>query len=157
MCSAALVHREFSLTTRAECGLCGFLTLDMFVMLANHRCERFNQPKGSMSMAPQSVYNIQGVALSAVAICASKPAGFHPWKCGSLRLSEIAIEEWFSLLRAQSSNSQLSARGYFAASTRAAMKHGRQLNKIKSKTFPDEPALTEEQRLGMMWNVYECI
>lgn len=157
MCSASLLHRDFGLATRAECGLCGFLTLDMFVMQANQRCDKFNQPKGSMSMAPQTTFNIQAVALSAVAIAASKPAGFHPWKCGSVRMSELAIEEWFSLLRAQSANSQLSARGYFAASTRAALKHGRQLNKVKATSFPEEPALSQEQRLGMPWNVWNCL
>lgn len=148
LCQGALLHRNLSLQSRCECGLAGFLLLDLYKMLSNQRSSRLGQPRGSMFMSPQTMYNIQGVSLIASVICVSKDPNFHPWKVGSCRLSELPIEEWFSLLRRQSANAQLNCRAFFQASCRSSLKHGRQLNSIKPVKRSPEPPLTEEVSLG---------
>lgn len=142
---APVMSKNLSVIQRAECGLCGFLALDMFKCMAEARCASLEMPKGSMFMAPQTVYNLQGAALSIVCLCIQKDENWNPFRYGSARLTEMGVEEWFSLLRKQSCNAQLSARSFFQAAGRAQMKHGRLLNNLKATDSPPQPALTEDQ------------
>ena len=81
----------------------------------------------------------------------TKDANMSPWKYGSARWSELPIEQWFSFIRAQSSNAQVSARGYFKAASRVMLKHGQKLEKEEPVFNPGEPPLTEEELLGSRW------
>ena len=60
----------------------------------------------------------------------------RPWTLASMlggngfgRLSELTVEQHFSMLRAQSNNAQLTARAYFKAAARVALKVGKGLKK----------------------------
>ena len=166
MCVSSLLHRSMTLQDRAEAGLAGFLSLDVFRMVAEEKCEEWGLPRGSLFLAGQTCFNIQGVALSAAVLTLCKDANWHPWKQGTCRLSELPVEEWFSLLRRQSANAQLSARGYFAAGARTLMKHGRLLNHEKAMERKPEKPLTEDEcldRIGLavfklgLDGAYECL
>lgn len=149
MCISPILHRHLPLAARCELGLAGFLSLDMFQVMATETCARLNAPTGSCWMAPQTQYNLQGTALAAVMICITKDPQWHPWKIGRGRLSELGVEEWFSFLRSQSPNSQLTARSFWQAGAKTQMKHGKDLNKAKPVSFSPEEALTDEQTLGI--------
>ena len=149
MCTAPLLHRHLSLAARCELGLAGFLVLDLFQVMATDFCNRASLPTGSCWMAAQTQFNLQGCALSAVLICISKDASWHPWKMGRGRLSELSVEEWFAALRQQSPNSQLSCRSFFKAAARTQLQNGKRLNASKPPSYSDEPALTEEQLLAI--------
>lgn len=82
-------------------------------------------------MATQTVTNLQAACLSGVLLTHTKEECFNPWGAGHCRLSELSIEEFFSLVRRQSNNAQLSCRGYFQASARVSVKMGAELNKLK--------------------------
>ena len=60
----------------------------------------------------------------------------------------LPIEQWFSFVRGQSPNSQVSARGYFQASARVTLKHGQKLTKQVAELHRGEEPLSEEQFLG---------
>lgn len=146
LCTSPLLHRNLSLSDRCELSLAGFLVLDLYRMYAESECSKAT--KGSFFMAPQTMFNLQGVALSTALITISKDDHFHPWKVGTVRMSEMAVEEWFGLQRKQSANSQLSARGFWKAGARTQLHHGKLLNKEKCMQHKPEPCLTEEQSLG---------
>lgn len=139
------MHRNLSLPARAECAISGFLCLDIFKVLADERALHHGLPRGSQFMAPQTVHNLQGVALISAVICATKDANWHPWACGTARVTELCVEEWFSLLRRQSSNSQLSTRAFWQAGARQALKHSKILNKLKPIVRPPEQPLSDEE------------
>jgi hypothetical protein len=65
--------------------------------------------------------------------------GFNAWGNGFGRLSELTVEQHFSMLRAQSNNAQLTARAYFKAAARVALKVGKGLNKEKPHTASTKP------------------
>ena len=157
MCTSPLLHKNLPLSLRCEISLAGFLSLDMFKILADETCQSFGSPTGSCFMAPQTVYNLQGVALATVVITVTKDAEWQPWRHGECRLAELPIEEFFSFLRRQSSNSQLSARGYFQASARTAMKHGKLLNALKPADFKGGEPPLEDAVLLVRMNVESCI
>ena len=150
-------HTDISLLERCEIALTGFLTLDVFKFLADDTCETFGLPKGSCYMAPQSVANLQAIALSMVAYCVSKPATFHPFRHGFARMTELAIEQVFGQLRVQSRNAQLSTRGFLQADARLAMRNGKLLNREKPQELQERPHLTEDQFLGICMNLYEVV
>ena len=125
MCIAPLLHKNLSMALRCETALTGFITMDLFSMLAGIKCYRMKLPKGSNFMAGQT----QGCALSAIVITLTKGHELDPWRKGFGRLSELAIEQHFGHLRSQSQNSQLSCRGYWQASARDAMKAAKNLDK----------------------------
>ena len=83
---------------------------DLWFLLAQDRCTEMCLPKGSCSMAPQTIYNLQGCALVSVVMTITLQEEWAPWRNGQCRLWELPIEERFSLLRRQSSNAQLSCR-----------------------------------------------
>ena len=151
MATAPILHQKLSLKDRCECGLTGFLALDVFRCLAEERCSSYDMPKGSMFMAPQTSYNLMGSALIATCICICKDPNFHPWKVGTARLSEMAVEEWFSMLRRQSSNAQLSARSFFQAAARMQQKNGKTLNNLRATQPKPEPPLTEQEPLSRLF------
>ena len=94
MCVSSLLHRNMTLQDRAEAGLAGFLSLDLFRMVAEEKAEELAVPQGSLFMSGQTCFNIQGVALSATVLTLCKDANWHPWKQGTCRLSELPVEEW---------------------------------------------------------------
>ena len=148
-CIAPAFHKDLSLEDRCEISLSGFALVDIFRFLADVKSNDLGVPRGSNFLAAQTCYNMQGVALTIAAICRSKPATFSPWTNGFGRLSELSVEEMFSALRAQTGNSQLSARAYFQCSARNAMRTSRHLNKTKRASLKSSKTLTEEQFLGI--------
>ena len=146
---ASVMNTNLSLRQRCVVGLCGFICLDVFDLVSAHSASQHNLPKGSCSMASQTTRNLQAVGLSGVILTVAKPAHLHPWARGHGRLTEIAIEQFFSSLRQQSSNSQLSCRAYWQASARQALRTKQTLTKIKLPQDADEPALDDAALLGV--------
>ena len=95
MAVAPSMHRELSLLARCEVAMTGFVCLDLFRMVADQKASLRGVPRGSMFMAPQTMANLQGVALSVIAICISKPPSWSPWRRGTARVSEITVEQFF--------------------------------------------------------------
>lgn len=151
MCLCPLLHRSMSLESRCENGLSGYLALDIFQMLANETTERMRLPRGSGFMASQASGNLISCALAGVVLCLTKDPSFQPWCHGNLRLSELPIEQWFSFLRSQSPNSQLSCRSFWQADARMMLRVGKQLNQEKPIPLGAEPPLSEEQCLGCIY------
>lgn len=147
MALSPALHTDISLLERCEIALAGFLTLDIFKFLADDTCETFGLPRGSCYMAPQTVSNLQAIALSMIAYCVSKPATFQPFRHGFARMTELAIEQVFGQLRVQSRNAQLSTRGFLQADARLAMRNGKLLNREKPQEQREEPHLTEDEFL----------
>ena len=152
LCISPLLHGNLQLADRAEVGLAGFIVCDLWFMLQQTRCSAMGLPKGSCGMAPQTVYNLQGCALIGIVMTLTLQEQWSPWHRGQCRLSELAIEEWFSLLRRQSSNSQLSTRAFWQAGTRQSFKHGSLLNREKAEKRKDEKPLTEQELLGHLYH-----
>lgn len=123
-------------------------------------CQKQGLPHGSCYLARQTVQTLQSIALQTVVICNTKPSGLAPWSHGHARLSEISIEEHFGVLRSQSSNSQLSTRGYMQASALQSMKTAKILAETQDPPSPEgmaEAALDEKTLLGecmwMLWSI----
>ena len=134
--------------TRCEVGISGFVSLDVFRMLSLELASKMGAPTGSTFLAPQTCHNLQSACLSGVVMCLVKHEAWKCWDHGHARLSELSIEEWFSYCRRQSPNAQLSARGFFSASARVALKNGRLLNQEKAPSFiQTERALTDDEFL----------
>ena len=150
MCIAPANHKPLSLSERCELSLAGFISLDLFKILADQLCSERGLPKGTLYFANQTLENLQSTALNTVLLACTKPSHWSPWQHGFCRVSELPIEQYFGHLRVQSQNAQLSSRSYWLASARTAFKTGRELNQ-KGKTVPvkkPEPCLTEKQPLG---------
>lgn len=149
LCVASVLHRDrkVSLKIRCEWAISGFLVIDVMKVISDETCRRMRLPKGSCYMAGQTCTNLQSSALAIALLCFSKDPTFLPWRNGSARLSELPVEQHFSMCRSQSVNSQLSARAFWKASARVALKHGRILNQAKPVDIREEP-LTEEESLG---------
>ena len=126
---APALHKDLSLRQRCELAACGFVCCDLFRMLAALKCKELKPPKGSMFAAPQTIANIQAVALIVMAISCSKPESWTPWKRGNGRLSEISIEQFFGMVRSQSPNSQHTIRSYWQAAARCCLKTGASLTR----------------------------
>lgn len=144
LCGAPLLHRKLRLQQRCEIALSGFLIVDLFRLDSEERCAALKLPRGSLSMAPQTCQNLQSAALSAVVVCLAKDAQFQPFETGFGRLSELSVEQRFSMLRRQSMNSQLSCRSYWQASARHSMVQQRKMAKEIPSTAT-APALTEAE------------
>ena len=119
LCVASLLNKMLTTMERVETGLAGFLCVDIFRILAAHKCDKMRLPTGSTFMASQTCSNLQSCALASVVMCVTKHREFDPWRSGDCRLSELSIEQYFGHLRIQSSNSQLSTRAYFHAAWKA--------------------------------------
>lgn len=66
-------------------------------------------------------------------------------------MTELAIEEHFSMLRRQSPNSQLSARAFWQAAARVSIKTGHTLNMEEPASISSEPALAPDE-----WHDIKC-
>eukprot|EP00438_Fugacium_kawagutii_P028424 Skav221014 [mRNA] locus=scaffold2350:235252:241894:- [translate_table: standard] len=115
LCLAPLQHRDMPLFMRCEVGVSGFVFLDLMKMCSEQLASKIGAPTGSTFLAGQTVTNIQSCALVGVIMTCTIEPWFQPWRYGSCRLTEMAIEEHFSACRRQSSNSQLSARAFWQA------------------------------------------
>lgn len=143
----SLITKSFTLQERLELAVSGYVAMDLFSLLAAEPCRKMKLPTGSTFLASQTRINIQAVSLATICVCASKSSQMNPWSAGNVRLSELAIEEFFGMIRSQSSTGQLSSRGYFQASARNSLKMLKQME--HNKHLPDgEPALTDEQQPG---------
>lgn len=149
------LHRSVSLQHRCELGVSGFVGLDIMRMLAEETCTRFNVPTGSTFYAGQTLSNLQATCLSGILVTLTKPTDFDPWTRGHCRLSELPIEEHFSLLRRQSGNAQLSCRGFWQAAARVSLKTGVDLNREKPFTLQGQPALSPEECLSRLLNTFD--
>lgn len=132
---------------RCELGLCGFICLDLFRLLADRACQERQLPKGSLFYAGQTMSTLQSVSLAGVAMCVSKPSEFTCWQSGLARCSELPIEQHFGHLRSQSASAQLSARSFFMASARQSLKVSKTLNHSKPKPAKAEKPLSDQQLL----------
>lgn len=151
LCVAPSMHSFLSIGERCENAISGFILLDLWKVVADAKALSLQVGKGTTWMAGQTMHNLQGVAISTIAICLEKSASWLPWKNGFARLSEISIEEHFGFLRSQVANAVLSTRGFFLADCRQSHKTNKILNSSSSKLVPEEglePALTNEQLLG---------
>ena len=101
-------------------------------------------------MASQTQYNLQGTALSTIALCVAKCDDFMPWRYGFARLSELAIEHQFGHLRSQVASAQLSTRGFWHADARQSLKVNDVLNKCKPTPAATERALNDSESLAMI-------
>ena len=151
--AAPLMHRDLSLSQRCQAGLEGFLALDLFTLLADTTAKSLKLPKGSCAMAPQTVLNLQSASLAGVLLTCTKDALFEPYK-GFGRLSELPVEQYFSALRSQVANSQLSGRAYFQASTRQSLVVNKVLKDQKAPST-GTTALKPTELLGS-FSVYPC-
>ena len=156
MCIAPLLHKSLSMALRCETALTGFITMDLFSMLAGIKCYRNKLPKGSQFMASQTQHNLQACALAAIVITLTKGQELDPWRRGFARLSELAIEQHFGHLRGQSQNSQLTCRGYWQASARSAMKAAKNLDKENPLPGTESP-LTDEEFLDSTRPLYTIV
>ena len=145
---APLLHTDLTMETRAELAAAGFTALELFKLLSEERCRDMKLPKGSCQMAPQSIANLVGVSLHVLVMSVTLDPEMDPWRFGTLRLSELPVEQWFSACRAQSNNSQLSTRGYWQASARTSLKNSKVLNSQKAVGLGNHRPLTEDEFLG---------
>ena len=143
---APLLTKSLNLEQRVETAVSGFVSIDLFAALATLKCTKSGLPTGSCFMAGQTAFNLQSVCLAAIVIGVTKSPEMNPWKYGSCRVAELAIEQFFGTLRNQSSTAQLSCRAYWQAGSRDALKVVRELEKQKPAGL-GEPPLTDEQQL----------
>lgn len=151
MSLSPLLRTNLSLENRCELALTSFLSWELFEMLSVERAQEMGLPKGSCFLASQSLSNLIGCAMSAVVMTLTLDATFDPWQYGSMRLSELGVEEFFSQLRAQSSNSQLNTRAYFLASARTSLKNSKKLNAAKPARPGQVQALSEDVCLACVY------
>ena len=150
LAAAPVLNKNISLCQRCELALTGYLALDVFHMLSERRCLAMGLPKGSCGMAGQTRTNLQACCLSIISLALSKDKTFNPFTFGFGRIAELGIEHHFASLRKQSPNSQLSARGFWAADCRQALR----ANKVAMQEKPPgagDGALSHEQFLGQGW------
>ena len=152
LCLAPIAHRELKMAERAEIALSGFLAMDLFKLVSDKKCREMQLPAGSCWFAGQTMQNLQSVALSAVALTLSKPEWMNVFEHGTLRLSEVSIEQHFGHLRSQAKNALLTARSYFVANARQSMRTSDRMNKMKPPKPPKaelvEDPLSDEQPLS---------
>lgn len=131
MCVAPSMHSLLTVAERCEVALSGYICMDLFSMLAKEKCRTLQLPGGSTFMAVQTCSTLQHVALSVVLICLTMEDGFDAWTSGTARLTELPIEYHFGYLRCMMSNSQFSARQFFACDAKQAAKTGKALNNCR--------------------------
>ena len=145
LCLGPSMCKGWPLFERCENAAAGFVAVDVFRMLAKKRASEARLPTGSCFLASQTAFNVQGAALTVLAMSISKPAGCTPWVFGQSRISEISIEQHFGMLRSQSANSHLSMRSFLQASARRSLLLNDELNRKQKHIARPEPALTEAQ------------
>ena len=123
-----------TLFDRATNALAGFALLDLLQIPAALECSRRSLPKGSLWLAAETQRNLQHCALGLISFCLGKNPQGNPWTPGDHRLSELPVEMFFGRLRTQSSSAQLTAKSYWTAGSRDAM---REHMKQKRRGDPD--------------------
>lgn len=103
------MHGALTLATRCELTICGHICYDLWALTSSQREKEQNVAKGKFQLAHQTRRNLQAVALSTVAMCASKSDDWDAFRHPH-GLSEIHIERFFGRLRAYSASGDLSAR-----------------------------------------------
>ena len=142
---APVLNRSLTLMQRCEVGLSGFVALNLFQQLAaDLACEK-SFPTGSLGMASQTTRNLQSANLAAVALTLSKRTDFEPWRQGFGRISELPVEQFFSSVRGQSPNSQLSCRAYWQASARQSLKLKKAIVKEAAPPLEGDEPLSDEK------------
>ena len=126
---APAVHSGLTMEERVELGISGFIALDLWALVSTKMEKDTGVGKGKMQMANQTRRALQDIALSVVAMCASKPEAWAPWSRPHT-LSEIHLERYFGQLRSQFTNSDMNARSYFAAAARVARATAKKVSKI---------------------------
>ena len=139
------MHRSMKLMMRCQASMEGFLILDMFKITAEATAKRKGLPRGACFLAPQTLENLQLVAMSTILVCISKEEEGDPFARGHLRMTELGIEEWFGRLRVQSSNAQLSAKSYWQAAARDMVRASRRSTSKSGTMETTKPALTDEE------------
>ena len=150
LCISPALHHFLTLVERCEAAVCGFVLLDLWKLCADKKAVEMGVPKGTTWMASQTQYNLQGTALSTIALCVAKSDDFMPWRYGFARLSELPIEQQFGHLRSQVASAQLSTRGFWHADARQSLKINDVLNKCKAPPPAQERALTDSESLAMI-------
>ena len=119
-------------------------------MLAEQKVTELQLPRGSLFMASQTCFNIQGVALSTVLIAISKTPDFQPWTYGHARLSELPVEGVVQLLEKPKQQQSADMQGLLSSrlpATNQARKHFKTQNPVSRA---GEPPLTEQEFLSYL-------
>ena len=145
-----------SLEERCEISLSGLIVQELWRMLGAQKEQKERLPKGLSTMAPQTVQNMQLIAMTTANICATKEDTFHPWKGAAHSLSEIHIERMFGRYRGQYQHSDLTARGYWNANARVARQQAAKMARSKPSAphHEKEPPLDIKQCLVLCF--YRC-
>jgi hypothetical protein len=146
---APLMHKGLSLEDRCENAVSGFCLVDMFKLLADRRAQQRGMPVGSGWIAGPTAFNLQGVALSTMVVCVTKPDKINPWTHGHGRLTGIHIEEGFGTYRNQFTTGQFDARQFWQAEARQCRTVLQKMQDDKTEQLPEViPHLTDEQYAG---------
>ena len=156
---APLLHGSMTLQERAGTAICGFLSLDMFCLLAFEQEKKQALPRGGGFMAKQTMANLQACSLAALVITMTLNEDDLLFSRGFARASEITIEQFFGSIRTQSASAQHSARSYWQASARQMLRSHKALNKEKPHRPAGEKALTTRESFGIgfgnLWNILD--
>lgn len=159
MCISPIMRLNLTLAQRCEIALCGFISLDIFAILAKEKEFTLRLPAGAGFMASQTAGILQSCALAAVVVTLTKDAGMTPWKTHG-QLTEIGAEHWFGHLRLQSANAQHSTRSCFQCAARQMIKTNNLLNKQRPPTLhsKEEPLTAKECLVaGMLCDVLRVL
>ena len=146
---APLTHKSMEPTDRCQNAMTAFCMLDLFRLVADTETTKRGLPKGSLFLSHQTLRNLQCVALSAIIVTASPDRQGDAWRYGHLRLSELAVEEHFGLLRMQSASAQLTTRGFWVAEAREMLRQ-KSCSKNSSKPVEHQAAMLSPAEF------YEC-
>eukprot|EP00435_Cladocopium_sp_Y103_P017067 s1083_g4.t1 len=136
---APMLHKSMPLAIRTENAMCGFVLMDLWKLMADRLASQRGLQRGTLWLANQSMRNIQSIALSLITVALSKHPIGNFWSHGHVRLGEVAIEEHFGRLRAQSSSANLTARSYWKAACREVLSKaskGRETDFMTEKVEP---------------------
>lgn len=142
LCVSPSVHTDLNTMERCEAALCGFILQDLWKLVSDQTQQELQVATGSTWLAGQTMANLQGCALSTVALCVGKSSTWLPWRFGRGRLSEISIEEHFGHLRCQTRSSphdhssmQMLARACEPSRTLPKLLHDAPLLVLKSQLW----------------------
>lgn len=132
------MHAGLQLQERCELAISGLACLDLWALVSSEKERALGVGRGKMQLAGQTRAALQGVAMTCVAICATKPKDWSPFQ-KSHSLSEVHIEQYFGQLRSQYNDSDLTPRGYFNAAARVARKTAKKRVKEPNDLVEEEP------------------
>ena len=120
MSIASLLHADMSSADRCFNAVAGYALLDLANLFRCEAAELSGQTPDSSFLHPVTLRNLQQVAGASVLLTLGAPEGLRLKRS---RLSELKIEQWFSLLRRQFSNAAKNVRDYIQASARQQRRH----------------------------------